>query len=145
MSFDMNNLNPVTRFFWEDGDKEWVDLRLASDSDTEKLRKKAGIKMKTEYRRDARRGQLQRLEYLDADEEKLGKFAELLNDHVISDWCLLTKEGEKIPCTTENKIKLLRGSPKFSEWIADCLEKLRLDTKTQEDKERKNSENTLSD
>lgn len=143
MPFDLEDLNPTARFYWKDSKDEWVDLRLAADDDTERIRKAAGIKQKTEYRRDRGR-QLHRIEYFDSDEKKVERFAFLLNVFIIKDWCLLTKEGSEIPCTDETKNKMMGGSPSFAEWIADCLEKMREDAKDQEDRELKNSESTPS-
>jgi len=142
--FDMENLNPSTRFYWGDSEKEWVNLRLAADDDTERLRKRAGMKMKTEYRRDNRTGRLNRIEFLDSDEDKIQNFTDELNDFIIADWHLETKTGEEIPCTKENKNKLIRQSPAFSEWVAANTEKLRQDTMEAEGREIKNFETTLS-
>ncbi len=139
--FDLDDLNPSARFYWGDLEEEWVDLRLAADVDTERLRKKAGIKQSIEYRRD--RGSMHRIDFVNSDEKKLQEFTELLNDFIIKDWRLMTKEGEEIPCTAEAKNKMMRGSPAFAEWIASCSEKLRGDIGAKEDRELKNSESTL--
>ncbi|MBU2346634.1 MAG: hypothetical protein KJ888_20785, partial [Gammaproteobacteria bacterium] len=104
-----------------------------------------GIKTKTEYHRDRRTGRHERLEYVDADEEKIVLFAEALNNFIIADWALFTNDGKKIDCTKENKNKLMRGSPRFAEFIAECTEQLRKDIRIQEDKELKNSENISID
>jgi len=148
MPFDLENLNPACRFFWEDedneddkkGDEEWVDLRLCSDDDVERFQKEAEIKQKVEYRRD--RGRLHRVEFVDSDKKKMNKLSDLVNDFVVVNWRLLSKKREEIPCNLENKKIMFGKSPQFSEWIASCLEKMRQDIKMTEDRETKNSETT---
>ena len=143
MPFDLKNLNPSARFYWGDSEEEWVDLRLAADEDTQKLRKKAGIKQSVEYHRD--RGSMHRIDFVNSDEKKLQEFTELINDFIVKDWRLVTPTGEEISCTAENKNKMMNSCPAFAEWIATCSEKLRSDISVQEDREQKNSETTLSE
>ncbi len=143
MPFDLKNLNPSARFFWGDSEEEWVDLRLAADEDTQKLRKKAGIKQSVEYHKD--RGSMHRIDFVNSDEKKLQEFTELINDFIVKDWRLVTPTGEEIPCTAENKNKMMNSCPAFAEWIATCSEKLRSDISVQEDREQKNSGTTLSE
>lgn len=140
MPFNLDDLNPATRFYWEDNEEEWVEFRLASDEDTEQMRKKAGIKYKTEYRRD--RGRLQRLDNMDFNEKKMEKFNGLVNSHSIVDWYLVDNNGIAIPCTDENKNRLMKGSPLFSNWVANCLEKMRDDVEFQKEREEKNLSST---
>lgn len=146
MPWDIEDLNPVTRFYYGDEDqqigdgdksKEWVELRVAADEDTERMRKQAGIKQKVEYRNV--RGRAQRLEFLDSNEQKINTFSDLLNDFTIVDWYLFDKQGQEIPCTKENKLKLMKGSPMFAAWIASCTEQIRSEIENVAEEEAKNS------
>ena len=84
-----------------------------------------------------RRQSLQRIEYVVYDDEK--KEA-LVFDFMIVDWNLKTPEGIDIPCTTENKVKLLLGSREFNRFVTECCETL-----TEENEKReKDLEKNLS-
>ena len=136
MPFDLDNLNPSAKFFWQDGEEEWVELRLAAEADNEAMRKQSGIKQKVEYRNE--KGQMHRIEFVDADEHKVDRFTALANDFAIVNWCLNSKQGDPIPCTLENKLKMIRNSPQFASWVIACLDKMRDDVSVLEDKETKN-------
>lgn len=138
--FDFNNLNPTGRYYWEDNGKptgEWVDFRLLSDKKAEELRKLAGIKQAVEYRRVGKGGP-QRFEFMDTKEEKVLAFLEFQIDYQIGDWHLLNKEKKEVSCTKENKIKLVRESPIFSNWMDECLTQMGKDAIRINEEEEKN-------
>ena len=63
----------------------------------------------------------------------------LMWDAMITGWLLYDNDtGKEIPCTTENKIKLMNESPKFAIAVSDCLESLTESTKVIKDAEVKN-------
>jgi len=142
MPFDLDDLNPPAKFFWldEDGNEtgEWVEFRIASDEDTDKMRREAGVKLAVEYKRVGKGGP-QRFDYINTSEENLEKFTRLVNIHTIVSWYLLDKNGNEIECTPENRNRFIRESPMFSEWAADCLEKMRADVTIKKEEEVKNS------
>ena len=65
-------------------------------------------------------------------------------DAQIVDWNIKTPKGEPIPCTAENKYKLITGAPNFLRYANKCLQ-LMAGAKDEEKKElEKNSLNTSS-
>ncbi len=135
MPWDLGDLNPAVQFDLGD---EWIKLRIASDEDNKKFFNTAGVKETVEYRRDPKTRQMQRLTYFSPSEEQREKFNEEVWDFSIVDWNIFTSDGEKIPCTRENKIKFMRYSPKFATWVAECLEQLSEDLKVYNEEVRKN-------
>jgi hypothetical protein len=63
------------------------------------------------------------------------EFNSMLWDFCIVDWKnLLDANRNQIPCTTENKLKLMNRSTKFSKFITGCITKLtEMDTQQEED------------
>lgn len=117
MKFDLENLNPGVFFPFDEFENagDGVEIRLASAEIMEIINKKC-TKKRVEFRRG------QRYEVIEEDEKKRSN---MLWDYVILNWKgLEDQEGNPIECTTENKIKLMRGSVKFSGFIGDCIEKL---------------------
>lgn len=128
MSFawDVENLNPTTRFNFPEDESQWVELRLASDQDNKEIFQRAGIKLfekKLVY--NSKERQMQWVQGTPTDEAQQTRFSEEIWDFSIVNWKLLNKEGEEIPCTRENKIMFMRRSPKFASWVGDCLEIMR--------------------
>lgn len=138
MPWDLQDLNPATRFYWGDANEEWVELRIASDEDLRSFRKQLGIREKVEYPVNPATRKVDRVEYLDMNEDKQLAFSELINDFAIAGWKLLDRGGKEIPCTIENKNRMMSGSPLFSRWISDCLSRMRADLEAQLEAERKN-------
>jgi len=134
--FDLENLNPSVRFYWEE-DGEWVDFRLLPPEKAEEFRQAVGIKQKAEYRKVSK-GPAQRFEYFDVTEQKLKAFSELQIDYQIADWHLIDPKNNKIPCTKENKVKLVNGSPVFSSWMERCLAQMEQDAEMIKEEEEKN-------
>lgn len=144
MPWDIENdkaLNPTTRFFFEtpeEEESEYVDLRIASDQENKEIFKKAGVKFEKKLVYNKQDRQMQYLRDLDVSDEKQDKFNEEVWDFSIVDWNLITPNGDKIPCTRENKTKLMRKSPKFASFVGDCLEELRNSVKGKKESELKN-------
>jgi len=114
MKFDLDNLNPGTFFEFEDDDGG-VTIRLAN-SDAMREIDKATVKKKISFHRG------QRYE-VDVVDEALR--SNMIWDYIIIDWENVTdSNGVDIPCTFENKAKLMRESVKFSSFIASCVEQL---------------------
>ena len=131
MKLDLDNLNPGVFFpFDEDGDdKSGVTIRLANGETLDEINKKC-TKKKEVFRRGVRNEVI-------TDNEELR--SQMLWEYVIIDWNGLIddKTGDEIPCTEENKTKIMRGSVMFSSFIGECVEKLTADTESyQEDLEK---------
>ncbi len=149
MSFDLDDLNPPKRFFWPDSEKvdpetgavshdEWVDLRLASDEDIRAFRRKTGIKEKIEHVVNPETRAVNRVVGSNFDEDKARRLGDEVTDFCISDWRVVSRDNAEIPCTRENKLKLVNGSPVFAKFIEECLNSLRENLKAQVDAELKN-------
>lgn len=136
MPFDLENANPPARFYWpgDSENEEWVDFRIASDADLVGFRKQC-VQETVEYKQFRKNGPYQRFvnEVVDFD-----KLRDLTNVFCIHGWSLRTPDGTPIPCTEENKKKLMFCSPAFSTWAAQCLEKLRGDMEAKEAAAEKN-------
>ena len=131
-------LNPARRFNWDEEGNEWVEVILASDSDVRNCFKKAGIKEKVFLETDRKTRQMQRFrEFAPTDEER-DRFDEELWDFTIARWYLVKPDGSEITCTRENKILMMRGSIKFSNWINDSLDIMREDIKVYKQELEKN-------
>ena len=132
MRLNLDDLNPGTFFPFDefDNDSGGVTIRLANGEKMEEINKKT-TKKKAEYRRHVRH------EYVVEDEKKR---SELLWDYVIIDWkgLIEDKNGVEIPCTTENKIRIMRGSVKFSNFVSLCIEALTTETESIEEGLEKN-------
>ena len=115
MRFNLDNLNPPTWFEHPEDEEARVCLRVASGEDMNQI-----VKETTTKRFEWRRGTRQEIEDVDED-----KRSDLTWQACIVDWeGLYDNEDNPIPCTDENKIKLMLGSPPFSRWIVECLDKL---------------------
>lgn len=123
MPFNLDNLNPSKRFYWpgDETKEEWVELYLPTRNDIRNIFKQIGIKQKQEYRSNPKTGRLERIEFIDTTEEKAFKFEEEMIALKITDWNFKELDGKSIPCDKETKIKLVRGAPKFANWMDECL------------------------
>ena len=141
MAFDIDNLNPGEWFEYP-GDAvppERVKLRLP-DGETMKRIDKETVTAEVEHVQPRkkngkidRRQPLQRIAYDKIKDET--KREELMTDHVIADWEIKTPDGKDIPCTLENKIKMMQGSVEFNVFINEKLEVLGTE-KDQRDKDQ---------
>jgi len=112
MPFDLDNLNPSTRFNYND--EEWVELRICAGEDLDRIHKQTRKKVK-EYKHGVRYV----WEDINDDLE-----IELMNDFAITNWHLVTPTGEDIPCTKEDKNLMMRRSVEFASFVTSCLQKL---------------------
>lgn len=126
MNFSLDDLNPTTRFNYDESGEEWVELRLVPEAKYNEFRKQLGIKQKRIKEYD-KQGKPTILYDIDNDETKVFALMDLANDYMISNWSLVTNKGETIPCTKENKKLLLSESPEFAVWIDNCHKKLKED------------------
>ena len=136
--FDLQNLNPSLRKFWDNDEKEWVDIRLVPDDMYEVIRKDCGIKSQVIYKPNPDTKRMDRIDDINWTDERGKNFANKLVCYQIKDWHLLTNEGEEIPCTDENKLMLYRGAPRFKVWLDWHLDKLKEETEEFEEGELKN-------
>lgn len=114
MKFDLENLNPGTWF--DDGDGGRICLRLLSPEEVTAIARKS-IKKRVEYKHGSR------FEY---DEINDDLAFDLTFDACITDWeGQVTADGTDLPCTKENKLKLMRKSPAFAAMVKNNIEKLR--------------------
>lgn len=122
MKINLDNLNPGTFFpFEEDNPEEGgVTLRVLTAEKLEEIFKKTQIR-KAEYK-GSPPSRFVFSEYKKGGEEK--EF-ELTWDYCILDWSgVVNAAGEEIPCNSQNKILLMKGSPKFSSFITNCVDKI---------------------
>jgi hypothetical protein len=147
MLFDINAPNPATRFYLIEDGKEtdtWISLKLASEEDNKRFFNAIGVKEKVEKIFNPKTRQMERMTFFDHSEEQRDRFNEEIWDFSIDGWNLFSPEKDEfgknkfIPCTKENKIKLMRTSPRFATWVANCLEKLRESLEDYGVEERKN-------
>lgn len=130
MKFNLENLNPGVFFPFEDDDDEGgITIRLANSDVMRDIDKKT-VKKKVQFRRG------QRFEVDDTDEEKR---SDMIWEYVIVDWKgVFDESGEEIPCTTENKLKLMRESVQFANFVANAIEQLTESTAGYEEELEKN-------
>lgn len=132
--FDIDGeLNPGQGFTMEGG--AIVYLRVCAGDDLKDIRKKT-VKKAKEYKRID--GNLQRLTFEDVDEELQ---SQLIWDFCIVNWENLYSDKEKtkpIPCTTENKLKLMGKSLVFSKFVGESLQTLRGDEEVKAEEVEKN-------
>ena len=129
MKFDINgDLNPGEWFDIDDDEEDsgQVCLRVANRELTEKIANDC-LKTKVIYHRGTR------YKDTEVDEEKQFK---LIWDYCIVDWKGITdKDGVEIPCTSENKYKLIRQSIFFLNFVKDCQTEINDINKNDEEEE----------
>jgi len=156
MPFDISNLNPGTWFPFpletderkrkSKGKKEYdekVCIRLHTADFFDDLEERTAkverdyVQPKKENGKINKRAPLQVVEYRNVINKELRN--ELLWDYLIVDWVLYDyKSKEKIPCTKEMKLKLMRNSIEFATYISDCIEILTSAVDTEKEEETKN-------
>jgi hypothetical protein len=115
MIFDLEELNPATMFYFDDDDesKGGVELRVLNKDALDDINRKC-FKKKVEYKKG------QRYEFVEPN-EKLNM--EMIVDYTITGWAGVTdKDGAIIPCTLENKVKLMNGSMFFTQFYSAKME-----------------------
>jgi len=122
----LEDLNPAVRFYFDDDNREsgWVELRALNGGAADDINKKWS-KKKVEYRVNPQTRRNERIEFVEVDAD--GAFREV-TDYNIADWNIPdAKTGEPIPCTTDMKVTLMRGSPEFAQFVTKSLDTLRVD------------------
>ena len=135
-NFDFSNLNPGAWFDYPDGGR--VCVRAPSDEFMDDVRKKT-TKVEVEFKTAKKYGPLQRLEHTDVDTDLM---KEMIWDYSIVGWTGFKSGDTDIPCTKENKLKLMKGDPRFYSFIDNCVDFLTPTTEAKAAKaeeERKNS------
>lgn len=116
MRFDTKNLNPGTKFYFNEDDKEqgYISLRVMTLAETERIAKETVKK-----ERVFKKGTYHTIEKIDDDKRN-----KMIWDYVIMDWYnILDEDGNQIECNIDNKLMLFNNSPQFSQFI---LEKINL-------------------
>lgn len=117
MKFNLEELNPGTKFFFDEDNPEEgsMTVRVCNGAALGDIIKKT-TKKKAEFRKGGRH------EWREVNEDLQNK---LIWDYCIVGWENITDAADKpIECTMENKALLMRGSIQFSRFYAACLEKL---------------------
>ena len=127
MPFDLKNLGKPARFFWPDDPKgeEWVDLRSLSDKEQIALMRECGMEGRESFQPNPYTEKIERMEYMPADLDKMDVFLDRVWDMTIVGWNLKEPDGKKIPCTAENKSRLMSGVDDFRRWVDECVAKIR--------------------
>lgn len=137
-SFDLENLDSGTWFTYcnskideKSGDVKFdepldsagrICIRQADFETLENIEKIAGGKLKREFVLNPNSKAMELVEYRDRSIDEKRKDREMLWDHVICDWeGLKDKNGNDIPVTLENKMKLIQ-IPAFFRFIQHCLD-----------------------
>lgn len=134
MRFDMKNLNPARRYFFDEEKEEdgWVELRSLPISKTREIDEKTIITKEKIKRGQVIKDQVIKHQLRD----------KLTWDYVIADWLVYQPDGSTIECNAENKVKLMSESPDFAMFVAEKLgESEAIDAEAREEEE-KNSETT---
>jgi len=98
-----------------------VRIRIADAGTIDDIRTQTR-KVVKEFVLNTRSKAMERVEYEDQTPEQKRKEGELIWDHAIQGWeGILDKDGNEIPCTTENKVKLM-GIPQFARFVGRCLQ-----------------------
>jgi hypothetical protein len=118
--FSLKDPNPGTWFSFNEADPESgkICIRVMNAAKMQEITK-ATTKKRTEYK------QGQRFEVAEVLEEKR---SQMLWDYSIADWERLEDDdGKPIPCTAENKAKLMLENIGFSSFVSACISKLNAD------------------
>jgi len=98
-----------------------VRIRIAGADAIEGIRSQTRKVIK-EFVLNPKTRAMERVEYEDQTPEQKKKEGELIWDHAIQAWeGILDKDGNEIPCTTENKVKLM-NIPQFARFVGRCLQ-----------------------
>jgi len=136
--WDLECLNPSREFYWDENKTESVNFRLIPDEKMQEIRKKLGLKSKQKYIPNTLTRRMDSVIDVDGNDDIMMKFNDAIICYQIETWTLLQKNGESIPCTDENKLKLFYGSPVFAKWANKCLGELQKELDLVEDEEVKN-------
>jgi len=79
---------------------------------------------------------------VDVTEKNTEMETRLIWDYCIVDWKNVQLDGEDVPCTTENKVKLMKQCLDFAKFVTTCIDELAETNKALEEARLKNSEST---
>jgi len=97
-----------------------VCIRIADGQTMEAIHAQTRTR-KAEFALNTKTRQMERVPYIDQTPEQEKIERELIWDHVIQDWeGLLDIAGKPIPCTLENKMKMM-NIPVFARFVGRCL------------------------
>lgn len=135
---DLSNPNPGEWFTFPENENTKVCLRICAGDDLNQIRKQS-MKKKVEWKVNPSTKRLERNVYEEEVDSEGDLFNELLWDFCIVDWVgVLDASKNPIPCTKENKKFLMGKSVKFSTFVVDCLDKLRVYKSEELEEEIKN-------
>lgn len=98
-----------------------VCLRIASPEVIESIQAQTR-KKQAEFVRNPNTRAMERVTWFDQTPEQEKKERELIWDHAIQGWeGMLDVSGTEIPCTLENKLKLM-NIPQFARFVGRCLQ-----------------------
>lgn len=135
MQFDIENIGGEWFTFFEseiqpNGEVKYLDsvegagkvcIRIADPETIEKIESQTRKKI-SEFVFNPKTRQMDRVVYFDQTPEQEKKERELIWDFAIVDWKdLLDAENKPIPCTLENKMKLM-NNPRFARFVGRCLQ-----------------------
>ena len=136
MRFDLSNEAQGEWFSFfgseikENGEVRYLDpeegagkicLRIADPEVIEKIQAQTR-KKSAEFALNPRTRQMERVSFYEQTPTQEKKERELIWDHAIVDWKdILDRDGEQIPCTLGNKLKLM-NNPQFARFVGRCLQ-----------------------
>ena len=133
MNFASSNEGKWFDFDANDPSKGGVQIRVLSLDETKRIDKLA---VKT--RMKPMRGQMVKIE--DVNEELQDR---LRWDYCIVDWKDVTLDGKPLPCTTENKVALMKNV-RFINFLVDKINELTEELEISSEDSEKNSETSSS-
>jgi hypothetical protein len=111
---------PVIEYAEPEADAPRVYIQIADSETIKKIHAKTRTK-KTEFVYNPKTRQMERVSYLDQTPEQEELERQLIWDHAIKEWeGMLDQEGKPIPCTLENKLKLM-NDVQFARFVGKCL------------------------
>jgi hypothetical protein len=131
MKIDLKNPNPGVTFYFDESDKKegHIVLRVLNGAKLEKITNQCRQK-----RVEVKGSPPTRFEYLDFKKNGEDKEFEMTWDYCIMSWeKVIDGDGKDIPCSPESKVNLMRESPMFSSFVMDCVRKVNISNKIQDE------------
>lgn len=114
---------PKIEYLEQEKDAGRVKIRLADSEQMERIHAQTRKKI-YEYVHNPKTRSMERVSSIEQTPEQEKKERELIWDYAIEDWeGILDTKGQPIPCTPENKMKLM-NVPIFARFISRCLQLL---------------------
>ena len=135
MRFDLSEVQGEWFTFFrseirENGDVNYLDpepdagrvcLRIADAEAVERIQAQTR-KKKAEFVPNPKTRQMERVEYEDQTPSQKKAENDMIWDYAITEWeGILDKNGDEIPCTPENKARLM-NVPVFARFVGRCLQ-----------------------